>query len=134
MFKHTIEYVDYNGHQRKEDFYFNLNKAEIVEMEMSINGGLTETIKQLVVEEDQEKIVKIFKELILKSYGRKSVDGKYFEKSEEISRQFMHTEAFSNLYVKMMQDSTFAAEFFNKVIEDVGVAPDDKVIQLPTGV
>ena len=35
MLKKTIKYTDYNGQQREEDFYFNLNKAELAEMEMS---------------------------------------------------------------------------------------------------
>ena len=45
MLKKTIKYNDYNGVERNEDFYFNLSQAELMEMEMSTTGGLTETIE-----------------------------------------------------------------------------------------
>ena len=88
MLKKTITYTDYNGVERKEDFYFNLTKAEIMEMEMSISGGLTEMINRIVAAQDAPAIIKIFKELVLKAYGVKSPDGKRFIKSDELATEF----------------------------------------------
>ena len=76
MLKKIISYTDYNGNERTEDFYFNLSKAEIMEMEMSTSGGLSEVIQNVVKTQDVPSIIKIFKDLILKAYGEKSPDGK----------------------------------------------------------
>ena len=80
MLKKTITYTDYNGVERKEDFYFNLTKAELMEMEMSTEGGLAERIQKVVDTKDVPSIIKIFKDLVLKAYGEKSADGKRFIK------------------------------------------------------
>ena len=85
MLKKTIKYTDYNGVERTEDFWFNLSKAEIMEMELSTTGGLAELIQKIVKEQDAPAIIKIFKDLVLKAYGEKSPDGKRFIKSDEIA-------------------------------------------------
>ena len=116
MLKKTITYTDYNGVERKEDFYFNLTKAEIMEMEMSISGGLTEMINRIVAAQDAPAIVKIFKELVLKAYGIKSPDGKRFIKSDEISTEFSQTEAYSQLFMKLATDADAASRFVNGIV------------------
>ena len=121
MLKKTITYVDYNGAERTEDFYFNLSKAEITEMEMGVKGGLTETITRIVAAQDSPAIIKIFKELILKAYGVKSPDGKRFEKSDELSAEFSQTEAYSNLFMELAFNAEKAAEFINAIVpSDLG--------------
>ncbi len=116
MIKKTITYVDYNGNERTEDYWFNLSKAEVMEMEMSTTGGLAERIQKIVAAQDAPSIIKIFKELLLKAYGEKSADGKRFIKSEEISTAFAQTEAYSNLFMEFVTDSDAAAEFVNGII------------------
>ncbi|MGB4293546.1 MAG: hypothetical protein WBJ37_11780 [Bacteroidales bacterium] len=116
MLKKTITYTDYNGNERTEDFYFNLYKAEIMEMEMSTAGGLTEMIQKIVAAQDAPAIIKVFKELILKAYGEKSPDGKRFIKSDEISTAFSQTEAFSQLFIELATDADAAAKFVNGII------------------
>lgn len=116
MLKKTITYKDYNDNERTEDFYFNLSKAEAMEMELSTTGGLTETIRKIVAAQDVPAIVKIFKSLILKSYGEKSPDGKRFIKSEEISTAFSQTEAYSQLYMELATNADAAAEFVNGIV------------------
>lgn len=116
MFKKTIKYVDFDGNEREEDFYFNLNKAEIIEMEVSEEGGLQATIKKVVQTKDASKIVKMFKDLVLKSYGEKSMDGRRFIKSQELSNAFSQTEAYSNLFMELATDADKAAEFVNNIV------------------
>lgn len=116
MLKKTIKYTDYNGVERTEDFWFNLSKAEIMEMELSTTGGLAELIQKIVKEQDAPAIIKIFKDLVLKSYGEKSPDGKRFIKSEEISLAFSQTEAYSNLFMELATDADEAAKFVNGII------------------
>lgn len=116
MLKKNIKYTDYNGNERTEDFYFNLTKAEIMEMEMSTSGGLAEMIKRVVESQDSPAIIKIFKELVLKAYGEKSPDGKRFIKSDEIAAAFSQTEAYSILFMELATDADAAAKFVNGVV------------------
>lgn len=125
MLKKTITYTDYNGTERTEDFYFNLTKAEIMEMEMGTVGGLAEMIQRIVAAQDAPAIIKVFKDLILKAYGEKSVDGKRFIKSNELSAAFSQTEAYSTLFMELATNSDEAAKFVN------GIVPADVSKSLP---
>ena len=116
MLKKTITYTDYNGEERKEDFYFNLNKAEVIEMEIGTAGGYGEMLKRIVDSKDGAEVMKVFKTLILKSYGVKSPDGKTFKKSEEISSDFEGTEAYSELFVELCTNAEAATAFINGVL------------------
>lgn len=116
MLKKTITYTDYNGSERTEDFYFNLSKAEVMEMEMSTSGGLAEMITRIVAAQDAPAIIKIFKDLVLKAYGEKSPDGKRFIKSEEIATAFSQTEAYSQLFMELATDADAAAAFVNGIV------------------
>lgn len=116
MLKKTITYNDYNGVERKEDFYFNLSKAELMEMEIGTVGGFAEMIQNIVDAKDAPSIIKIFKELVLKAYGQKSPDGKRFIKSEELSEAFSQTEAYSILFMELATDDKAAAAFVNGIV------------------
>ena len=116
MLKKTFTYTDYNGNERTEDFYFNLTKAEIMEMEMSTTGGLAEAIQRIVKAQDQPAIIKIFKDLVLRAYGEKSADGKRFIKSEEITTGFSQTEAYSILFMELATDADAASKFVNGIV------------------
>lgn len=120
MIKKTITYTDYNGVERKEDFYFNLNKAELMEMEMSTNGGMDAMINKIIVTQDTPSLIKIFKELILKAYGEKSLDGKRFIKSEELSEAFAQTEAYAELFMELATDADAASKFVNGIMPVTG--------------
>ncbi len=119
MLKKTITYTDYDGNKRTEDFYFNLTKAELMEMEMSANGGMEKMVQKIVSSQDSKQIVEIFKEIILKSYGEKTLDGKRFIKSQEIRDSFMQTEAYSDLFMELATDDEAAAAFIK------GIVPSD---------
>lgn len=116
MLKKTIKYTDYNGAQREEDFYFNLNKAELTEMELSHDGGLTTMIEKIVKEKDGKEIVKLFKDLVLKAYGVKSDDGKRFIKNDEVRDSFAQTEAYSELFIELATNADAATAFVNGIV------------------
>lgn len=116
MLKKTINYVDYNGVERKEDFYFNLSKAEVAEMELSVDGGLSNMIERIVNSKDNKEIIALFKQIILKAYGEKSPDGKRFVKSKEISEAFSQTEAYSELFVELALNEEKAANFIKGIL------------------
>lgn len=127
MFKKTVTYTDYNGNERTEDFYFNLSKAELIEMELTIPGGMDGMLKKIIAAQDTGKIIEIFKTILLKAYGEKSEDGKRFMKSPEISKAFSETEAYSIIFVELAQDAGKAAEFINNIIPS-GLKPDNKTL------
>ena len=116
MLKKTIKYTDYDGNEREEDFYFNLNKAEVTEMELSKQGGLSEYIKRIVAAQDAPSLIKLFKELICKSYGEKSLDGKRFVKSKELTEEFTQTEAYAELFVELASNAEEATKFVNGIM------------------
>lgn len=123
MIKKTITYTDYNGVERTEDHYFNLTKAEIMEMELSTTGGLAEMIQKITKAQDAPAIIKVFKDLVLKSYGEKSPDGRRFIKSKELSDAFAQTEAYSQLFMELATDADAASKFVN------GIMPADVAAQ-----
>ena len=116
MLKKTIKYTDYNGVERTEDFYFNLTKAEIMEMQLSTTGGLDEMIQRIIATQDVPAIAKIFKDLVLKAYGQKSPDGRRFIKNEELTEEFSQTEAYSELYMSLATDADAASAFINGIV------------------
>ena len=120
MLKKPIKYTDYNGNERNENFYFYLSKAELMEMELMEVGGMQNLIQLIIEKQDIPKIMASLKTLILKAYGEKSADGRQFIKSEELSRAFSQTEAYSNLYMELLTDANAASAFFNAIVpEDV---------------
>ena len=116
MLKKTIKYTDYNGEEQTEDFYFNLSKAELTEMELSTTGGYGEMLQGIVAAEEHTKLVPIIKDIIFKSYGEKSDDGKRFIKSPELSTAFSQTEAYSELFMEIATDADASAAFVNGII------------------
>ena len=116
MVKKTIKYSDYNGKEREEDFYFNLSKVELLEMEMSTEGGLENKIKKIVESNNKYDIIKYFKDIIRQSYGKKSEDGKRFIKDPKDFEEFAQTEAYVNLFMELATNSDAAANFINGII------------------
>ena len=130
MLKKNIKYVDYDGNERTEDFYFNLNKAEGIELQLGTVGGLTKTLEKIVQEKDASRIIEYFKTLILKAYGEKSADGRRFIKSQELRDAFEQTEAYSELFMELASNAQMAAEFVNGVlpkeaVDAIGVEKPD---------
>lgn len=116
MLKKRITYTDYNGNERNEDFYFNLNKAEVMEMELSTSGGLVETMQRVIDAQDTSTLVKIFKDLVLKSYGQKSLDGKRFIKNDQLREEFEQSEAYPTLFMELATDADAAAKFVTGIM------------------
>lgn len=119
MLKKSITYVDYNGEKRTEDFYFNLTKAECVELETSIKGGLQALINKLVQTKDVNELISLWKRIIYLAYGEKSLDGKYFIKSKEVKDNFTYTEAYSELFMELSTNTDAAVAFINGIVPKV---------------
>ena len=118
MIKKTIKYVDWKGNEREEDFYFNLSKPELMEMELTTKGGMSEYLEKIVKAQSKEELIKWFKVIILKAYGEKSEDGRRFIKSDELSTAFSQTGAFEKLYMELVTDENKASEFVNAIVPE----------------
>lgn len=115
----TRKYTDFNGVEREETFYFNLTQAELTDWELGITGGLSKLVERITQTKDIPELAKLFKEAILKAYGVKSDDGRRFIKNEEVRTAFSQTQAYSDLYMELVQDDKKAAEFINGIIPKV---------------
>ena len=119
MLKKSITYKDLDGNDVSEDFYFNLTKAEIAEMQLSYEGGLTTYLTRIVAANSGREIIEACKEILSASVGRRSEDGRRFIKSKEITEDFMQTEAYSDLFMELITDAGKCVEFVK------GVVPSD---------
>lgn len=116
MYKWPVTYTDYNGVERSETFYFNLTKAELMEMELSTTGGLAEMLQGIIDSKDVPAIASFFKQILLKAYGVKSADGRLFKKNDELRAEFEQTEAFSEILMSLYTDADLASKFVNSII------------------
>lgn len=119
MLVKKVVYTDYKGVKREEELYFNLSKAEVAEMELSHDGGLSEHIKKIVAAQSGKDIIALFKDLIIKSYGVISDDGKRFIKNDKLREEFVQTEAYSDLFMELASDADAASAFVNGIIPQV---------------
>lgn len=120
MLKKTITTVDFGGTERTEDYYFNLTKAEIMEMQLCTDGGFVETVKKIVEAKNQLELTRLFKKIICASYGVLSPDGRKFVKNQQVLDDFMATQAYSDLYIELLSGDGKAAEDFVN-----GILPKD---------
>ena len=112
MVKKQIKYIDFDGNEREDTFYFNLTKAEILEMEANYNG-LDRMLEQISDEKNMSVVLSVFKDLIGRAYGEKSDDGRRFIKSAEMSASFAATEAYSELLMELCTNADAASAFVN---------------------
>jgi hypothetical protein len=116
VLKKTITYEDFNGEKVSEDFFFHLSRAELVELELSHEGGLSESLQRLIAAEDNAHIIKEFKNIILMAYGQRSSDGRRFTKNQQLREEFESTEAYSALFMELVTDTDAAIEFINGIV------------------
>lgn len=126
MLKKEITFMDCDGNERTETFFFNLSKAEVLELEFGYTGGMTRMIEQLVNTQDIPKIMEIFKKIIMMAYGEKSLDGKRFTKTgpdgRKLAEGFVETDAYSELFMELVSDPKKFADFISAVIPSL---PDE---------
>ena len=119
MFKYPITYIDFSGKQRTKDFFFNLTKSDIMEIHLSLPNGLDGFIESLNDDPEVEDVIEVFKKIILKSYGKRT-NTNAFIKSKEISQEFAATDAYSELFLKFLDNED---DFVMKFLEAAITAP-----------
>lgn len=114
MIKKTINYMnDFTGNNEKGEFYFNLSKAEIIKLAAD-NKDLEEKIKNITETEDVSELLKMFEDIVGLSYGVRK-DNKFIKDAEE-TKAFLASDAYSELLLSLMKDSTAAAEFVKGIL------------------
>ncbi|MCM1524010.1 MAG: hypothetical protein NC120_06085 [Ruminococcus sp.] len=136
MLTKTITYTDYDGNSKTEEFRFNLSKAELMELEITTKGGFVKLLQDVVAANDKSEIFKLFKTIILKSYGEKSPDGKYFYKTGKdgvpLSAAFEQTEAYTELLMEVASNADAAADFVNRILPgDLAKEANITVLSVP---
>ena len=132
MLVKKIAYKDFDGNDRNETFYFNLTKAEALELEMEEKGGLISLILTMIEEQNTPKLFKLFKKLIGLSIGKKSNDGRNLVKGEDIANDFFTTNAYDVLMLEIMKSPESAADFVNGIIPQ-DVADEAKNYEVKDG-
>lgn len=125
MYKKTVTYKDFNGVERTESYYFNLNQVELMKMEVGTTGGFVEMVQRVIDAKDAPEILRVFEDLVLKAYGVKSDDGKRFEKSDKLTAEFASSAAYPIIYMEFATNADSAAEFVK------GIIPADLSDKLP---
>ena len=116
MYKTVVTFENYDGEQRQMEVMCALTEAEVVELEVSWDGGLKSVLEKIIQEKDQKRMVEMMKMLITKSYGKKSIDGNKFIKNQEVLDDFMQTPAYSELFMLLSTDAEEASKFVNGII------------------
>lgn len=124
MLKKEIKYEDFNGDKCVDVEYFNLSKPELIELEVEYDNGFSGLIQQVIESDDKKQIIKIFKQLILMAYGKKTLDGKRFVKNDQIREEFEQTAAYQALFMELSTDAGAAVTFLK------GLLPKDMVASI----
>ena len=133
MLAKELTYTDFDGNERKETFYFNLTKAELIEMEYSEVGGFATMIQNIIDSRDQSRIISLFKKLVMLAYGEKSPDGKFFNKSDDIRYRFEHSQAYSDIFMELATNTESAIAFVNGIMP-ADVAEEVNKVTIEKGV
>lgn len=116
MYKKTVTYTDFDGNERTEDLYFNFSRAELIELEYSHPGGMSNYLENIVNTHDTASIMANFKEIILGAYGVKSPDGKRFIKNQTIREEFEESPAYDEILITLISDTDEMTKFINSII------------------
>lgn len=126
MYRTDVTYENFEGEQVTETCYFNLTKAEMLQLQLQYPEGYQTYLQRLVDDNNRKAMIEEFKHILSMSYGERSADGRKFVKSEEISNAFMASEAYSELFLKFISEEGYVEKFMNAVM------PKDIVAQLPS--
>lgn len=124
MYTMPIKYVDFDGNDREENFMFHLSPAELVDLESSYPGGMKRKLDRALAKKDNVTIMAVFKKLVELSYGEKSDDGKRFMKGPEIWKEFSESNAYVELFMKLVTDPAAAQAFVDAVLPDMSKYAD----------
>lgn len=134
MLKKTVTYTDYDGNKRKEDFWFDLSQYEINKFNLNTEGGLKKVIENIIDTQDQKRMFELFEQIVCLAYGERSIDGRTFDKSQEVLARFKNTKAYGELIMQLIQDDKLASDFIQGIIPTIPDVVEDgtNIIEMST--
>lgn len=123
MYTYSLKYKDFLGNEREEEFFFNMEPSELADWHFGREGGMDKHIEKIMKAKDRPELIRLFRELVDKSYGVLTDDGRYFRKNPEYLSEFKSTRAYSEIYLALASDAKLASEFIK------GVMPTDDELQ-----
>lgn len=123
MIAKTIKYVDYNGVEKTGTYWFNMNRADLFQLELDGDEGWTDRVKRLIEEQNTREVVKIIEQFIRDSYGVKTPDGG-FDKDPKHLQKFMQTDAYSELIWSFVEHPDEFGDFINGIVASVKKSVD----------
>lgn len=118
MFKHSVQYNDFNGNERKEDLYFHLSLPEVTRLQAEIGTDIESHVKNLVDNQDMSQLIAFLEKMLLNSYGQKTSDGKSFHKSKELRDAFEYSQAYAEVFEQVMTNPDLARKFGQSVADN----------------
>lgn len=123
MISKTIKYVDYNGVEKIGTYWFNMSRADLIELEMQDSNGWFDRIKQLVNEQRTREAYKMIEQFIKDSYGVKTPEGG-FDKDPKYLKAFRDSDAYSELIWGFVEHPDQFADFVNGIVASVKKSVD----------
>lgn len=118
MISKTIKYVDYNGLEKEETFWFNMSRTDLMRMEASEEGGWEQRLRKMIAEKDANKAYLFFERFIQESYGVITPDGG-FDKDERHYKKFRSTAAYDDFIWYFIEHPDEAGAFINGITATV---------------
>lgn len=118
MFRHNVTYTDFNGNERKEDLYFHLSTPEVVRIEAEVGMPMQEYVQSLQANLEVKTLLDFLERIVLTAYGKKTVDGRSFQKSKEIRDEFEHSQAYAELFEDLLTKPELALKFGEGVVDN----------------
>ena len=121
----TLTFKNFLGEEETSDFYFNMSEGELTLMQVRAidqkHESFTDKLDKIAKGLQGAALADVIEELVLKSYGVKSTDGKLFVKNPQILESFTASGAYSVLITELFSIEGSLTEFVN------GVVPEDLV-------
>lgn len=128
MIKKIANYEDFEGNQITDELWFNLTQTELISMSMDMPEDISDSIgngenvdqaaasAKIIEKLGNKGVFEFIKDLLIKSYGIRTPDGKGFKKNAEITENFACSLAFDAIFMELISDDQAAANFVNGVI------------------
>lgn len=135
MYTKKVKYTNYNDEEVEGIFRFHLNKAEVIDWMLCPGGSTTldKTLARIIENNSTSDLVSAFKDIVRRSYGEKTPDGR-FEKSDEIFNRFVSTEAYAIIFMEIFSDADKTIEFLKGIMpKDFAEGLDEAMAQGANG-
>lgn len=115
MIKKTIQYHDFDGDVREDDFYFSLNQVQFTRINRMFPGGLEAYVAKIAKDKDADEMFRVIDVLVSEAYGERSGNGfvKVTPNGQKLADFFTNTEAYDNLLTELISDENALINFLS---------------------